>query len=206
MGAALSTMARFIRKLAAQTAIGTPAEEGYIPRGFRLDQMKSDSGAARAVRLLLDKIAGRPFVSEIPVENIEAVPVSPPIADLKKACLALITTSGVIPPGNPDGFRGFQNVSWGKYSIDGLNSMLDANWDVLHGGYNTDSMKRNPNYGVPLDICREMEREGVFRKLYSSFYGTPGARGLLSVMHRLGNHMAVEMKSNGVEGVLLVST
>jgi glycine reductase complex component B subunit gamma len=206
MGAALSTMARFICKLAAQAAIGTPAEEGYIPRGFRLDKTKSASGAARGVRLLLDKIAGRPFVSEIPVENIESIPVSPPIADLKKACLALVTTGGVIPPGNPDGFRGFQNVRWGKYSIDSLNCMLDADWDVLHGGYNTDSMKRNPNYGVPLDICREMEREGVFRKLHSHFYGTPGARGLLSVMHQVGNDMASDMKSNGVEGALLVST
>jgi betaine reductase len=206
MSAALSTMARFVCKLADQAAIGTPAEEGYIPRGFRLDQMKTDSGAARAVRLLLDKIAGRPFVSEIPVENIEAIPVSPPISNLKNASLALISTSGVIPPGNPDGFRGFQNVRWGKYSIDELDSMLDRDWDVLHGGYNTDSMKRNPNYGVPLDICREMEKQGLFRKLYSHFYSTPGARGLLSVMHRLGDQMAIEMKSNGVDGALLVST
>jgi len=97
-------------------------------------------------------------------------------------------------------------VRWGKYWIKGLNSMLDANWDVLHGGYNTDAMKKNPNYGVPLDICREMEREGIFRNLYSYFYATPGARGLLSVMHQLGNDMALEMKSNGVEGALLVST
>ena len=206
MGAALSTMARFVSRLTAEASIGTPAEEGYIPRGFRLDKVKSDNGAARAVRLLLDKIGGRTFVSEIPVENIEAIPVSPPIGDLRKACLALITTSGVIPPGNPDGFRGFQNVRWGKYWIKGLNSMLDANWDVLHGGYNTDAMKKNPNYGVPLDICREMEREGIFRNLYSYFYATPGARGLLSVMHQLGNDMAFEMKSNGVEGALLVST
>ena len=84
--------------------------------------------------------------------------------------------------------------------------MLDAGWDVLHGGYNTEFMSKNPNYGVPLDVCREMEKEGVFRKLYSHFYVTPGPRGLLSVMHRLGTEMAHDMKANGVDGALLVST
>ena len=203
---ALAKIASLSRKLAAQSPIGRPHEEGYIPRGFRVDTFKTQTSAQRAVQMLLDKIAERPFISEIPVETLEAIPVAAPIAKIKEACLALITTSGVIPSGNPDGFRGFQNIRWGKYPIEKLNSMLDGDWDVLHGGYNTEFIEKNPNWGVPLDACRVMVKEGLFAGLSDHFYCTPGARGLLSVMHRLGQEMALDMKANGVDGVLLVST
>jgi len=203
---ALKKMAQCVSKLATGSAIGTPAEEGYIPRGFRLDEVVSKSGAARAIGMLLDKLAGRPFSTEIPVESLEKVPVPPRVTNLTDACLGLVTTSGVIPPGNPDGFRGYQNTKWAKYSIDKLDSMLDAEWDVLHGGYNTEFMKQNPNYGVPLDTLRELEREGTFARLYPYYYVTPGARGLISIMTRMGREMMLEMKADGVDAVLLVST
>jgi betaine reductase len=203
---ALTKMAAFSLKLVAKSPLGRPHEEGYIPRGFRVDTFKTQNGAQRAVQMLLDKVAGRPFVSEIPVETLEPIPVAPPIADLKRASLALVTTSGIIPPGNPDGFRGFQNIRWGKYSIAKDDSMLDHEWDVLHGGYNTEFIKKNPNWGVPLDACRLMIKEGLFSRLYGHFYCTPGARGLLSTMHRLGREIALEMEAGGVDGALLVST
>ena len=188
---ALAKMASFSRKLMAKSPLGRPHEEGYIPRGFRVDTFKTQNGAQRAVQMLLDKVAGRPFVSEIPVETLEPIPVAPPLADVKRATLALITTSGIIPPGNP---------------IEKDNSMLDREWDALHGGYNTEFIKRNPNWGVPLDACRLMIKEGLFSRLYDHFYCTPGARGLLSTMHRLGQEIALEMKPGGVDGALLVST
>lgn len=203
---ALARMASFSQKLIAKSPLARPHEEGYIPRGFRVDTFKSQNGAQRAVQMILDKIGGRPFVSEIPVETLDAIPAAPRIADTKRACIALITTAGIIPPANPDGFRGFQNIRWGKYSIEKDNSMRDREWDVLHGGYNTEFMKKNPNWGVPLDACRVMITEGLFSRLHGDFYCTPGARGLLSIMHRLGREMALEMQAGGVDGVLLVST
>ena len=206
MGEALPKMAEVLAKLAAGSPIGSPVEEGYLPRGFRLDKMLSQSGAVRAVGMLLDKLASRPFTTEIPVEALDEIPVPPRITNIKDASLALVTTSGVIRRGNPDGFRGYQNTKWAKYSIEKLDSMLDAEWDVLHGGYNTDFMKKNPNFGVPLDVSRDMEKEGVFAKLYPYYYVTPGARGLISVMHRIGTEVVTELKAEGVDAVLLVST
>jgi glycine reductase len=206
MGEALNMMAKSLIKLAAGSAISTPAEEGYIPRGLRIDENVGKSGAARAVSMLLDKLAGHPFITELPVEGLERIPVPPRITSLKNASLALVTSSGVIKRGNPDGFRGYQNTKWAKYSIEKMSSMLDGDWDVIHGGYNTEFMKRNPNYGIPLDVCREMEKEGVFAGLYPYYYVTPGARGLISVMHRIGGEIVDELKANGVEAVLMVST
>jgi len=206
MNEALTRLAPFVARLASGVKIGIPPVEGYIPRGFRLDEVAAESGAVRAVKMLVDKMAGRPFITEIPVESLESIPVHPRITNLKDVHLALVTTSGVIPMGNPDGFRGYQNTKWAKYSIAKLNSMLDAPSDAPHGGYNTEFMKKNPNFGVPLDVCREMEKEGVFRKLYGYYYVTPGARGLISVMHRVGKEMFDDMKKDGVDAVLLVST
>ncbi len=206
MSDALKDMAGSLSRLAAGAAMGTPAEEGYIPRGFRLDETASQSGAVRAVSMLLNKLANRPFNTEIPVEHLKPILVPPRITNLKDVNLGIVTTSGVIASGNPDGFRGYQNIKWAKYSIDGLSSMLDADWDVIHGGYNTEFMKRNPNFSVPLDVLRDMEEEGIFAKLHPYFYVTPGARGLLSVMHCLGTEIILDMKAKGVDAVLLVAT
>jgi len=206
MADALKNMTVCLSRLAAGDSIGTSAQEGYIPRGFRLDETASQSGAIRAVSMLLDKLANRPFNTEIPIEHLEPVPVPPRVTNLKDARIGIVTTSGVIAPGNPDGFRGYQNIKWAKYSVEGLNSMLDADWDVIHGGYNTEFMKRNPNFGVPLDVLRDIEKEGSIDGLHPYFYVTPGARGLISVMHKLGTEIILDMKTDGVNAVVLVAT
>ena len=206
MEEALSRMVPFISKLAVGSAIGSASEEGYIPRGFRLVEVVKKSSVERAVDMLLDKVSGRPFATEIPVESLGEVPVAPPITNLADACLALVTTAGVVAAGNPDGFKVHRNTQWKKYSLENLDSMTDTQWDVRHGGYNNVYMLENPNYGVPLDVCREMEKEGVFAKLYPCFYTTPGINGLISVMQRLGKEIVSDMKAEGMDAVLLVST
>jgi betaine reductase len=206
MESALSKMAIWLLKLIAGDVIGPPSEEGYMDQGFRRDLFVNKSGAERAVAMLLDKLAGRPFTTEIPVESIEKIPAPAPISNLSDICLALATTSGVLPHGNPEMFRGYQNTRWAKFPIGKLNSMRGAPWEVIHGGINTEFIRGNPNYGVPLDVCRELERQGVLGRLYPFFYATSGARGLVSVMNGMGKEMAVDMKAEGIDAVLMVST
>ncbi|MBI3064422.1 MAG: glycine/betaine/sarcosine/D-proline family reductase selenoprotein B, partial [Deltaproteobacteria bacterium] len=113
---------------------------------------------------------------------------------------------GVVACGNPDGFKTYGNTQWRKYSFDKMNSMKDASWDVYHGGYNTVFMHENPNYGVPLDVCREIEKENAFGKLYPFFYSTPGNMALISAMQAISREILKDMKAEGIDGVLLVST
>jgi betaine reductase len=160
MKEALAKMVRGISKLGNGTDLGPPRQGEYIPRGFRVVERISSNGVARAINMLLDKLASRPYVTEIPIESLEAIPIAPSIADLTKATLALVNTTGVVLPGNPDGFKVYKNMQWKKYSIEGKDSMLASEWDVIHGGYNTEFTKKNPNFGVPLDVCREFEIEG----------------------------------------------
>ena len=129
-----------------------------------------------------------------------------PLADLAHANIAVVTTSGVVPWGNPDGFRTYRNTSWRKYNISELKALEPNVWEAVHGGYNTSFMNKNPHYGVPLDALRNLEAEKVIGKLYPAYYVLPGNQGAPSVMKRIGHEIADDLRAAGVDGVLLVST
>ncbi len=203
---ALSKMAQFVLKLATGSAIGSASEEGYIPRGIRIEEAVSKSGAERGIDMLVQKLAGRPFVTEIPVQWLEEIPVTSPVANLKDAYLAIVSSAGVVPEGNPDGFKAIRVTQWEKYSIENLSSMKDGKWEVHHFGYDNTYMLQNPNYGVPLDVVRDMQREDVFAKLYPYYFTTVGTNASIHAMQKNGREMAQELKENGVDAVLLVST
>lgn len=205
MEPALLGLAKFVSKLATGSAIGSAADEGYISRGIRVVRLSSRSGVERAVEMLLNQHYGRPFFTETPVESLEKIPIPPPVTNLANVCLALVTEAGVVPLGNPDGFRTHRNTQWKKYSIDGLNSMKETTWEIRHGGWDISSMSGNHNFGVPLDVSREIEREGVFR-LYPYFYSLCGNNGAISDMQRIGRSMAQDMQAEGVGAAILVAT
>jgi glycine reductase len=202
---AVQRMARLVRKLAGGASIGPAAEEGYVPRGIRINQFVAQTGAERAIDMLLAKMSGSAFTTEVPVISMSRAKVAPRIADLKGKLLALATTMGVIPPGNPDRFKVYHNDHWTKYPIAGLNSMTEGRWDIIHGGYNTVWAVQNPNYSVPLDACRRLEKEQVLGQLYPFFYMTSGAMGIIPVMQEIGRGMARDMLAEGVDATILVS-
>ena len=206
MDETLSRMAKFVAKLVSGAKIGPAPEEGYIPRGVRVMETIEKKGTVRAVDMLLNKLAGRPFTTEIPIEKLEVIPVPAPIVNLKKAHIAIVSTAGVVQKGNPDGFKVARNTQWKKYSFENLKSMTDIKWEVHHFGYDNTFMIQNPNYGVPLDVCREMVKEGVFAKLYPYFYTTVGTNASIHAMQKNGNEIAVELKQNQIDAVILVST
>ncbi len=203
---ALTKMAGCVSKLATDSTMGPAAEEGYIPRGIRIEETVSKSSAERAIDMLLDKVAGRPFTTETPLEFLEEPAIAPRITNLKDVHLALVTTSGVVPEGNPDKLKASHNTEFGKYSIDKLDSMKDSRWDVIHYGYVTGQMHDNPNYGVPLDVCRELEREGAFARLYPYFYSSPGVGGTVSDMRAIGRRIALDMNAAGMNAAIMVPT
>ena len=206
MEESLSKIASFVSKLARGEVETLASEDGYIKRGIRIPLVADKSGAKRTIYLLLDKMADSPFVSEIPFETREVIAAAPPIANLKEAQLALASTAGVHAAGNPYAFKAFSNTQWKKYPIGNLNSMTDVEWCVIHGGTSTLYMSQNPNFAVPLDVCKEMQGEGVFKRLYPFFYATTGVGASVSIMESIGKEIAIDMKKEGVSGVLLVST
>jgi glycine/betaine/sarcosine/D-proline reductase family selenoprotein B len=199
-------MTRFIHKIALSEDIGSASEEGYIPRGMRVVTTAESSGIDRAIQMLLDQHSARPFVTEIPIEKLDVIPVPPPITNLTEATLALVCEAGVVPLGNPDGFKNHRNTQWKKYPITNFSTMKDSKWEVRHAGFDVSFMAENPNYAVPLDVVRDMERKGVFSRLYPYYYATCGNNALIAEMARIGTEMAFDIKKEKIEGVLLVST
>ena len=81
MGRALSALAPFACRLGAGETIGPADQEGYLPRGIRRLERTDRPGFERAVDLLLAKVEGRPFVTEVPMEVWDKVEPAPPLRD-----------------------------------------------------------------------------------------------------------------------------
>jgi glycine reductase len=208
MADALKALAKFVSRLASGEAIGPALDEGYIPRGIRRLEKTDRTGADRAIDMLLKKIHNEPFVSEVPMEAWDDIAPAPALSAVKDRNIAVITTSGVVPWGNPDRFKTYRNTQWRKYNIAELKELEPGKWEAVHGGYNVAYMNKNPHYGVPLDALRTLEAEGVIGagKLYPAYYVIPGNQGSPAVMRRIGQEIAADLKKDNVEGVLFVAT
>lgn len=206
MTAILDRLARLALKLGSGEELGPADAEGYVPRGFRRPGWRDQPAAERAIAMLIAKTTGRPFTTELAVELPEAVPPAPPILNLAGARLALITTGGLVPRGNPDRLvRGNAKV-WLRYSIADLDALGARDWECVHRGFYTNLVNENPNYILPLNVARELQREGVFRDLYPWFFSTSGVGTAVGDARRMGAEMAAELKAAEVDAALLVAT
>lgn len=206
MAQALQGLGRLAAAVLDGREIGPASDEGYLPRGIRRRQRTGQTGVARAISMLKQKLAGEEPATEIPMQIWDRVKPAEALGELRKANIALITTSGVVPWGNPDGFKTFRNTFWRKYAIGELETMEPGVWEAVHGGYNVVHMNANPLYGVPLDALRELQTEGSYGALYPAYYVIPGNQGSPAEMQRVGQEIAAELKANQVDAVLLVST
>ena len=202
----LGKMATLSQKLIAKDPIGLPAEEGYWRRGWLRDQLVEKNAATRLVDMLLAKMNGEPFESEMPATAFAPVPMPAAIHDLSKAKVMLITDGGLVPKGNPDRIEGTAATRWGSYSIAGRDDLNGAEYEVSHGGYDTRFVQQDPDRLVPLDAMREMEKSGVIGKLHDEFISTCGRSNPLSNTRRLGREIADKIKKDGVDAVILTST
>ena len=191
----------------AAKLLGGPAEvEGYLPRGVRKSAMREAPGFVRALEMLEAKLAGRPWVSEIPYQAPEAVAPAPPIADLRRAEIALITTGGLVPKGNPDGQTSGNAQKYFRYPIDQLQALRSGEWEAYHVGYFTHLVDKNPNYVLPLGYMRALEKEGMVGAVHRYAYTLPGVSTPVATARRLGEGIAAQLREGQVGGCLLVST
>src|SRR5262245_57860984 len=208
MNDALTRLAVFAVRLAGREAVGSPGKDGYFPRGIRRIEKTTQRGATRALDMLLKKLNEQPFESELPIEVWEDATPAPALGQVKDRNIAVVTTSGVVPFGNPDRFKTYRNIYWRKYNIAELKELEAGKWEAVHGSYNVAFMNQNPHYGVPLDALRALEADGAIGagKLYPAYYVIPGNQGSPTVMRRMGQEIAADLKKEAVEGVLFVAT
>jgi len=206
MRQAIPAIAKLALKLAKNESIGAPAEEGYLPRGIRKNVFKSERGSKRAVNMLVAKLKGEAFETEYPMPNFDRVAPNPPVLDIKKAKVALVTSGGIVPKGNPDRIESSSASKYGKYDIKGVNDLTAETYETAHGGYDPTYANQDSDRVLPVDVLRDMEKEGIIGELHRYFYTTTGNGTSVANSKKFAATFAQELIKDGVQAVVLTST
>ena len=206
MNDALQRLARFALRLGRGEEIGAPQAEGYYGRGVRKVELLERRAADRALDMLSARLAGKPFTTELPLPPVERSTPAPPVSELARSRVAVVTTGGIVPKGNPDGVKQSNSTEWRTYSVEGLASLEAGKFESIHGGYDTSSANANPNYVVPLDALRELERGGTFAAVHPRYYMTVGVGTAVAEARRMGREIAEDLRSQDVDAVILTAT
>jgi glycine reductase len=202
----LARMAALALKLIRREEIGSPKDEGYIARGLIRDEFVARPAGERLVDMVLANLKGEPFESEMMPTTFAPIPIPAAVKDLRKAKVLLITDGGLVPKGNPDKIQGSAATRWGSYSIKNSNDLNGADYEISHGGYDAQFVRQDPDRLVPLDVMRELEKEGAIGCLHEEFISTSGLANPLSNTRRMGREMAEKAKRLGIDAIILTST
>lgn len=202
----LPPLAALALKLAKGEKIGPARKEGYLPTGHRYNEYHEKSGAERVVDMLVAKLNGKPYRTEVPLRGFESVPPAPPVQDLTKTSIVLFTTGGLVPVGNPDKIKQAFAVSYGVYDMTGLDALKKGAYESIHGGYDTTAASDDPHRLVPLDVMRDCVAEGVIGGLYPYFGSTCGAGTNVASSQEMGRSWAKRLKDAQIGAAILTST
>ncbi len=203
----LPKLARLALKLGAGEPLGPALDEGYLPRGIRRYLDRDKPAYERAADLLLARVLGKPWASEVGVQSYEVVPPAAPVGDLTRSKLGLVTSGGLVPKGNPDRLPSGNVRDFFRYSILGVDRLSPEEWESVHGGFSTVVLNtRNPAYVLPLPVLRVKERRGEVGTIYPYYFATVGNGTSVANAKRFGQAIAHELKEAGVQAVVLVAT
>jgi len=203
---AVKKMVPLALKIANKEEIGSPEEEGYLERGIRKNIFLEEDGGHRAVEMMVAKIKGEEFKTEYPMPTFDRVDANPPIKDLTTATIALATSGGIVPKGNPDHIESSSASKYGAYDITGVDDLTSEGYETAHGGYDPTYANDEPDRVLPVDVLRKMEKEGKIGKLYDTFFTTVGNGTAVASSKAFAEEYAAKMKEDGVDAVIMTST
>lgn len=200
----------FAKKLLAGEELLPADKEGYFGRGIRKEiwldpPVRADD---RVIDMLLKKIHGEPFQTELPIPKADRVPIADAISpeELSKMEVALVTSGGIVPVGNPDRIQSASATKWGKYDISALDRLKGGEYMTIHAGYDPAAANEDPNRTVPLDVMKEYVKEGKIGGVYQYFYSTVGTGTTQAEAARMGREIAEELLKDGIRAAILTST
>ncbi len=177
----------------------------YYSRGFRKNIRSDLNGAQRALNLLLAKIQGDPFNTELELPKFDRVAPAPPVKNLKKSKIAVITTGGLVPKGNPDNLPSTKAITYGQYPLVAIERLDSENYEVQHGGYSTNDVTQDPNRLVPLDVLRSLENEGRIAKIHEYLYTFSGCSTYYEFATAIGSKIAKDLRNHEIDAAIITS-
>lgn len=178
-------------------------EEGYIPRDIILNEEQPFNAAHRAIEMVLSKIKGETFKSELLPPIFDNVDPAPAVEDISKAKLAVVTDGGFIPESNPDRLKPNGSTTWGHYNWDKL---LEEKHFVIHSGYDGTTVMENPYRLMPMDVLRDLVAENKLGEVDDEVYVATGNCASVSASKRIGEEIAARLLDKGVQAAILTST
>lgn len=206
MRGAVKVMAPLAMKLAKKEAIGASSVEGYMPNGIRVNFFEEERGSKRAVDMLIKKLADKPFETEYPMPSFDKVDPNPAVKDITKAKIALVTSGGIVPKGNPDHIESSNALRYGEYDIAGVDDLTEATYETAHGGYDPVYANEDSDRVLPVDVLRDMEKEGKIGELHHLFYTTVGNGTAVASAKAFAAEFSQKLLADGVDAVILTST
>jgi len=202
MRQAIPDMVAVIKQIIA----GEEVTGDYIPKGLRHNYFADKRGSRRAVDMLLKKIAGEPFTTEYPMPVFDRVEPGKAIKDLKSARIALVSSGGPVPKGNPDHIEASSASKYGRYSLEGIVDLNPENSETAHGGYDPVYANEDLDRVLPVDVIREMLNKGEIGSLHEYWYSTVGNGTSVANAKVFAADIARYLVNDGVHGVILTST
>lgn len=204
----VKAMVQLSNKILNGEEIGSAEEEGYFARGIRRQTWLAEGTPAsvRMVDMLVKKLNGEPFQTELPIPKLDRVPIAPAVKDLKKARIALVNTGGIVPVDNPDRIQSASATRWGRYSIEGAERLEGGVYKTIHAGFDPAAADADPNVITPVDALRKLEDEGVYGSLHPYFYSTVGTGTTQAEAMRMAQEMIPYLQEDNVDAVIMVST
>ena len=204
MRKALPAIANVVNKILEGKEL-SPKEDGYFER-HRKNFFTEERGSFRAVDMLVKKLNGEEFVTEYPMPDFDNVEPGAAIKDLSKAKIAIVTSGGIVPHGNPDHIESSSASKYGRYDIAGVDDLKDGEWETAHGGYDPTYANEDSDRVIPVDVLRQKEKDGEIGELFHYFYSTVGNGTAVASAKAYSEAIAKELLENNVDAVILTST
>jgi betaine reductase len=207
MREAMGAIARVGLKLVTKERLWPANEEGTIPMGYRTNWPIATPASKRAVDMLLDKLSGKPYTSEVilPPQPERISPASP-LVDSARATIALVTEGGLVPLANPDRIESSSATRWARYPIEMLVEDDGRGFHSIHGGYDARWVNADPDRIVPLDAALALKQQGVIADLHPYFYVTVGTGTTVPNATAIGQAIARQLIADGVHAAIVTST
>lgn len=203
---AVKKISAFALKYAKGEKIGASDQEGYINTGVRVNFFEEKRGSRRAVDMLIKKLNGKEYTTEYPMPAFDRVDPSPAVKDLAHAKIALVTSGGIVPKGNPDHIESSSASKFGEYSLAGVNDLDENTYQTAHGGYDPVYANEDSDRVLPVDVMRDLVKEGVIGELHEKYYTTVGNGTSVANANAYGTEIGKRLKADGVDAVILTST